>query len=90
MSRGSNAVIEEDPRGAPAGIYCPECGCRGVVTNVSMLIRIQIVAISGPSAELSSSGDTPSGATPHQPGSPPRAGCQVSGRDHRDAETIHT
>ena len=60
-----------------------------VMTNVSMLIWIQIVAISGPSAELSSSGDTPSGATP-QLGSPPRAGCQVSGRDHRDAETIHT
>ena len=61
-----------------------------VMTNVSMLIWIQIVAISGPSAELSSSGDTPSGATPHRPGSPPHTGCQVSGRDHRDAETIHT
>ena len=83
MSRGSNAVIVEDPWGAPAERYCPECGCRVVMTNVSMLIWIQIVAISGTRA----SSGVPAIRGHTQPGSPPSARCQVSGRDHREAET---
>ena len=87
MSRGSNAVVEEDPWGDPAERYCPECGGRGVMTNVSMLIWIQIVAISGPRA---SSGVTAiRGHT--QPGSPvPGVRCQVVTIARQRQETTHT
>lgn len=65
MSRGSNAVIEEDPRGAPAERYCPECGCRVAMydqcVNVDLDTDMLPLAAPEPGSVAVS---PPSGATP--------------------------
>ena len=77
MSRGSNAVIEEDPWGAPAERYCPECGCRVAMYDqcVNVDLDTDMLPLAAPRVGLSSGVTTIRGHT--QPGSPPSVRCQV-------------
>ena len=81
MSRGSNAVIEEDPWGDPAEILSwmwlqgryDQCVNVDLDTDTLPLVAPEPVAVSPPH---------PAGVTAQCP-----VRCQVSGRDHREAET---